>query len=118
MESNLAQRVLWILWPAFLVAAAAEFLFFAIFDPSDLRLFGVPVEADSVSVYTAGFFFFWAMTAAASAMTVFLQRSPFEINRPPLDADDLPQGSPKRSAAQDATGEAPRSGNSTGDGSG
>ena len=86
MENNLAQRVLWILWPAFLVAAAAELLFFAIFDPSDLHLFGVPLEVGRVPVYTMGFFFFWAMAAAASAMTALLQRSPFEVNRCPLDS--------------------------------
>jgi hypothetical protein len=107
MENSLAQRVLWILWPAFLVAAAAELLFFAIFDPSDLRLFGVPVEADRVPVYTVGFFFFWAMAAAASAMTVFLQRSPFEINRCSLNADDRPPGCPKRTGPEEAVIQGP-----------
>ncbi|HTT09408.1 MAG TPA: hypothetical protein VMG60_00815 [Burkholderiaceae bacterium] len=106
MESSLAQRVLWILWPAFLVAAAAELLFFALFDPSDLRLFGVPIEIDRVSVYTMGFFFFWAMAAAASAMTVLLQRSPFEVNRSRLNAGDRVPGGPNR-AAQTAATDAP-----------
>jgi len=106
MENSLGQRMLWVLWPAFLVAAVAELVFFAIFDPTNLHLFGVPVEADRMPVYTVGFFFFWSLTAAASAMTVFLQRSPFEINRCPLNAGDRPPGCPKRTGA-DMTIESP-----------
>lgn len=98
MTSNLAQRILWVLWPSFLVAAVAELFFFALFDPRDLAVFGVPLEAGRMPVYTAGFFFFWAMTSAASALTVFLQRSPFEVNRCPLPSVDRPEGCPKRDA--------------------
>lgn len=96
MTQNLGQRVLWVLWPAFLVAAVAEMIFFAVFDPADLHVFGVPVDVERMPVYTIGFFFFWAMTSAASALTVFLARSPFEVNRCPIDADDRPPGCPKR----------------------
>jgi len=98
MSSSLVQRVLWVLWPAFLVAAVAELLFFAVIDPKDLSVFGVPLDAERMPVYTAGFFFFWAITSAASALTVFLQRSPFEVNRCPLPSPDRPQGCPKREA--------------------
>ncbi len=93
---SLAQRILWVLWPSFLVAAVAELLVFAVIDPSDLHLFGVPVEAGRMPVYTIGFFFFWALGASAAALTVFLQRSPVEVNRCPVDADDRPQGCPRR----------------------
>ncbi|MCX8114442.1 MAG: hypothetical protein N3D71_05150 [Burkholderiaceae bacterium] len=93
---SLGQRVLWVLWPAFLVAAVAEMIFFALFDPADLHLFGAPIEVERMPVYTIGFFFFWAMTSAASALTVFLARSPFEANRCPIDAADRPPGCPKR----------------------
>jgi hypothetical protein len=96
MSNSLTQRVLWVLWPSFLVAAAAELLVFAVIDPHDLHVFGVPVDAGRMPVYTIGFFFFWAIGAAASALTVFLARSPVEINRCPLDADDRPGGCPKR----------------------
>lgn len=99
MSSNLAQRILWVLWPSFLVAAAAELVFFAVIDPHDLAVFGVPLDAARMPVYTAGFFFFWAVCAAASALTVFLQRSPFEVNRCPLPSHDRPEGCPKREAA-------------------
>jgi hypothetical protein len=98
MSSSLAQRILWVLWPSFLVAAVAELIFFAVVDPNDLSVFGVPLEAARMPVYSAGFFFFWAMTSAASALTVFLQRSPFEVNRCPLPSQDRPEGCPKREA--------------------
>jgi hypothetical protein len=96
MANTLAQRVLWVIWPAFLVAAVAELLFFAVFDPIDLHAFGAPLDADRVPIYTVGFFFFWGTSCVASALTVFLQRSPFEVNRCPLTADNRPAGCPKR----------------------
>jgi hypothetical protein len=55
-------------------------------------------------VYTIGFFFFWAVGAAAAALTVFLQRSPVEVNRCPLPAVGRPPGCPKRPETQDAAG--------------
>jgi hypothetical protein len=57
MQSDLAQRVLWVLWPAFLVAAVAELVFFALIDPADLSVFGVPLEAGRMPIYAVGFFF-------------------------------------------------------------
>lgn len=74
------RNVLRVLWPSFLLASAGEFLFFAVFDPEELHPFGVPLEADRMLVYTAVFFFFWALTAAASGLTLLLQRSSSEIN--------------------------------------
>lgn len=110
MMQSFTQRLLWVLWPAFLVAAVAELMLFAVFDPRDLHVFGVPVEVDRMSAYTIGFFFLWAIASAASALTVFLQRSPFEINRCPLDAPDRPPGCPKR-ADEACAGCAPVPGN-------
>jgi hypothetical protein len=75
------QRVLWIAWPAFLVGAVAETLFFTIFDPHELTFFGEPFEASRLAIYTVGFLFFWAVGSAASALTMFLQRSSREVNR-------------------------------------
>jgi hypothetical protein len=69
------QRILWVLWPSFLVGGVAETLFFAIFDPHDLVLFGEPLDLSRRAVYSLGFFFFWGTCAAASALTVFLKRS-------------------------------------------
>jgi hypothetical protein len=95
-NGNLAQRVMWVVWPAFLVAAVAETLFFTVFDPMDLHFFGVTVELSRQAIYTLGFFAFWALCVASSALTVFLQRSPWEMNRCPLDAPCRPIGCPKR----------------------
>lgn len=102
MTQNLGQRVLWVLWPAFVVAAVAEMIFFALIDPADLHVFGVPLQAERMPVYTIGFFFFWAITSASSALTVFLARSPFEVNRCPVEAADRPPGCPKRAVDPDA----------------
>ena len=40
----MAQRIMWVLWPAFLVAAAATGVFFSLFDPQEFWLFGEHLE--------------------------------------------------------------------------
>jgi len=96
MASSLTQRILWVLWPSFLIAAVAELLVFAVIDPADVHLFGAPVEASRMTIYTIGFFFFWLLGASAAALTVFLQRSPVEVNRCPPGAEERPASCPKR----------------------
>ena len=96
MSSSLAQRLGWVLWPSFLMACAAELAFFSLFDPTDLHLFGVPIEAERMPIYTIGFFAFWIIGAVSSALTVFLAQSPFEVNRCTLEASERPLGCPKR----------------------
>lgn len=90
------QRIMWVLWPAFVVAAVAEMLFFVCIDPGELSFFGRPLEFSRTATYSLFFFFFWAITACSSALTCFLERSPFELNRCPIDADARPFGCPKR----------------------
>lgn len=107
MSSNLAQRITWVLWPAFLVASVAELIFFALIDPADIHVFGVPLDVDRMPVYTIGFFFFWSIAAASAALTAFLQRSPFEVNRCTLEPENRPHGCPKRPAS---TGHSPTPG--------
>jgi E3 ubiquitin-protein ligase DOA10 len=76
------QRLMWILWPAFLVAGIGTAVFFTVFDPVELRFFGDVVESASrTAVYSLGFFLFWALAAASSALTCYLQRSSAEVNR-------------------------------------
>jgi len=75
------QRLIWILWPSFIVGGIAEALFFTAFDPQDLMLFGDPISWSREAVYSVGFFIFWAVCAASSAATCFLQRSSDQINR-------------------------------------
>lgn len=96
MQSNLMQRIMWVVWPAFLVACVAETVFFSLLDPIDLQFFGAPAGFSRETFYTVGFFGFWLFGSASSALTVFLGRSPFEVNRCPLDGADRPVGCPKR----------------------
>ena len=92
----LSQRMMWIAWPAFLVACVLEMVVFALVDPQDLHWFGQPVELSRQSVYTVAFFVFWCITMVSSALTTLLAISPFEVNRCPLPTDDRPDGCPKQ----------------------
>lgn len=92
----LSQRMMWIAWPAFLVACVLEMVVFAMVDPQDLHWFGHPVELSRQGVYTVAFFVFWGMTMVSSALTTLLAMSPFDVNRCPLPADDRPDGCPKQ----------------------
>jgi hypothetical protein len=71
----------WIHRPAFIVAGVDEFIFFTVFDPADLHLFGRPAGVSRLAAYSLGFLCFWAFAAASSALTCYFQRSAAEINR-------------------------------------
>jgi len=75
MPAKTARRLMWMIWPAFLVAGFAEAVFFTVFDPIDLYFFGAPLETSREAIYTVGFFGFWTLGIASSALTVFLERS-------------------------------------------
>lgn len=77
----MGKRLMWILWPSFLVGGAAEAVFFTLIDPQELYLLGQPVHWSATAVYSVGFFMFWMVAAASSALTCFLQRPATEINR-------------------------------------
>ena len=109
LDANLMRRMMWVVWPAFLVAAVAETVFFTIFDPFDLHFFGAPLEMSREAIYTLGFFGFWALGIASSALTVFLERSPWEVNRCTLEPADRPPGCPKRLTGECASSAAPGS---------
>jgi hypothetical protein len=66
------KKAIWILWPSFIAGAAGTVLVFAVLDPVDLRFVG-PLEFGRKAGYTVGFFFFWALAAASSSLTCFLQ---------------------------------------------
>jgi hypothetical protein len=76
-----AQRLIWILWPSFIVAGVATGVFFTLFDPRELALFGGELGLSRLAVYSIGFFAFWIFAAASSALTCFFQRTAAEINR-------------------------------------
>ena len=75
------RQLIYILWPSFLVAAAANALFFTVFDPVDFVLFG-PFGLNRLTAYSSGFLLFWGLGAASSAFTCFLLRPREEINAP------------------------------------
>jgi hypothetical protein len=84
------KKAIWILWPSFVAGGLATILFFTALDPED------PGTLGRNAAYTLGFFFFWAMSAASSAFTCFLQRRADEVNRCPLTPVERPVGCPKR----------------------
>jgi hypothetical protein len=84
------QRMMWIAWPAFLVAAVLEMIVFAMVDPNDLHWFGQPLGLSRQAVYTLAFFVFWGITMASSALTTLLSMSPFEVNRCPVPVEERP----------------------------
>jgi hypothetical protein len=85
-----------VLWPSFIVGGIGEVIFFTVFDPKELYLFGEPASLSRLAVYSIGFFLCWAFAAASSAFTCFLNRSAEEINRCPLPPVARPEGCPKR----------------------
>lgn len=86
----LAKRMMWIAWPAFLVAGLFEVLVFGLVDPQDLQWFGHPLALSRPGVYTLSFFAFWLLTMVSSGLTTLLSMSPFEVNRCPVEPDQRP----------------------------
>lgn len=90
------QKMMWIAWPAFLVAGVLEVLVFAMVDPQDLQWFGQPVALSRQGVYTVSFFVFWGVAMLSSGLTTLLSMSPYEVNQCPLPSDARPEGCPKQ----------------------
>ena len=85
-----AQRMMWIAWPAFLVAGLMELVVFGLVGPQDLQWFGHPLALSRQGVYTLAFFVFWALTMVSSGLTTLLAMSPFEVNRCPVPPTERP----------------------------
>jgi hypothetical protein len=75
----LQQRLMWVMWPAFLMAGVLEMLVFALVDPLDIHWAGA-----------------WGIMAVSGGLTTLLARSPFEVNRCPLEPTQRPDGCPKQ----------------------
>ena len=75
-------RAIAVLWPSFLVAALAEFVFFALVDPATIHAAGEPLSRPAA--YTVGFFAFWALGALSSTITLGLAQG----RAPPLASTD------------------------------
>lgn len=85
------QRLMWIAWPAFLMAGVMEMLVFAFVDPEAVQWFDQPVNLSRQGVYTFAFFGFWLVIMASSALTTLLSQSPFEFNRCPVPQHERPE---------------------------
>ena len=46
------KRLMWVIWPAFLVAGILEMLVFAMVDPQDLHWAGQPLDLSRQGIYT------------------------------------------------------------------
>lgn len=68
----LAQRLFWVVWPAFLVAGVLEMVVFALVDPHELHWLGWHSELSRSAFYSLSFFFFWIVTLASSTLTALL----------------------------------------------
>lgn len=84
------QRLMWIAWPAFLMAGVMEMIVFAFVDPEALQWFDQPVNLSRQGVYTVAFFAFWIVITASGALTTLLSLSPFELQRCPVPEGDRP----------------------------
>lgn len=97
------RRLVTILWPSFLIAGAADVLFFTLFDPTQFLYQEEPVFSGRLAAYTVGFFLFWLMGMGSSALTCYFQRSADEINRCPLPPRARPEGCPKKEGCGDCS---------------
>ena len=76
-----AKRIMWIAWPAFLMAGIMELLVFAIIDPNNLYWFGGSLQLSREGMYTLAFFVFWGIIMFSSALTTILSLSSSEVNK-------------------------------------
>ena len=68
------ERVLLILWPAFVMAGVLEMLVFVVVDPGSLQWFGAePLDWSASAVYSITFFIFWGVIATSGAVTKLLE---------------------------------------------
>jgi hypothetical protein len=90
-----SSKLIWLLWPSFLVAGIGNAVFFTVFDPEHLAAFGEPVHVSRIAVHSIGFFAFWAMTITSNALVAFLQRPADDVNQCPFDPVRRPAGCPQ-----------------------
>lgn len=69
----MTKRLMWILWPSFLVAIVMDGVLFSTFDPLQFAYDGEPLFNDRLAAYTIGFLVFWLFAAGSSALTCYLQ---------------------------------------------
>lgn len=104
-QRSLRERVLLVLWPAFLMAGVLEVMLFAVVDPSGLEWFGVePIGWSRNAVYSVTFFIFWAVISASAAITVLLEAPGHPSADDPVDEPPgRPEGAGSIGSAETAT---------------
>jgi hypothetical protein len=80
VTSMLTRRIMWIVWPSFLMAGVIEILVFAMVDPQDIHWFGQSVQISRQGIYTVAFFVFWFVTMLSSALTALLAIAPVGVD--------------------------------------
>jgi hypothetical protein len=68
----IVDRLTAVVWPAFLIACALEFLVFAIVDPAPIDPFAT-VTVFRTAVYTVTFFVLWLVVAGVAFATGFFE---------------------------------------------
>ncbi len=67
----LIQKAISVLWPSFIIAIVATWLFFSAFYPDELTPFDTDFEISPLAIYSIGFFVFWLLTALSSLGTLY-----------------------------------------------
>lgn len=68
----IAQVVMVVLWPAFLMACVSCGVIFSLVDPEELILLDQRIHLSNLGFYTLGFLVFWLLGIVASSLTVLL----------------------------------------------
>lgn len=90
------QKLMWIVWPAFLAACVLELFVFAMVDPDELQWLGQPLALSRQAVYTVSFFVFWVISAGSNGLTLLLKKTPAELNICPFTPEERPRDCPQR----------------------
>jgi hypothetical protein len=85
-QGDVMKRVMWVVWPAFLMAGLIEVLVFAFVDPQDLQ-FVVTMQLSRNTTYSVAFLVIWAVVSLSSALTLLLANPPTD-HAPDASASD------------------------------
>ena len=78
---KLGRFLMYVLWPAFLVAVVAEGVIFSMIDPHELVIVGLHLADSREATYSVGFFILWILFSISSGLTWWLASTP-EPDRP------------------------------------
>ena len=91
------QKLMRVLWPAFLAACVLELVVFAMVDPHDVHWAGQPLVSmlSRQAIYTLAFFVFWVISSGAGALTALLGIPPEQVNICPFPPGERPDDCPQ-----------------------